>query len=524
MQRSYKLLLLAGVIATLAIHAWSLMRFPAVFVDEVWLLSRAWRFNQTGQTFGMLDAGVADRYPGYWTFLPWLGNALQGAALRFSEYPNLLPVRALSLAMGGLLLLAVFSIARRLGGAPAAWLAVALTAYSDPFWQSAHQARYDCMVAAICFSALALALLDETWPRWWLRVLCGLAVGLAIEIHAFAAIYAVPVAALYLQRYGWRIVREPGPWQVLAGALLGLAFYVAMHILPYPESYALLNKLYFGPSHVPPLVTLDPAVMLRSLIDTLDSILRFSLLQLPLLIGAAVWMLRYPTPERRRWLLMTGTLLLAFALLLHSHFDFYNIYVSPAFDIGVAMAVAWLWRQPLPRLSPRSRRLALAAVACLCIVNIVAQARLVTVDANRPLAIVQGRIAATVRPGDVMMGMQNYWLELYDHRYYTYEQLIYYRRVHPGSSVAEAMAAFKPDLFIVDGHISRFLNDGPARSDFFESLSLPRAEIKSFLDQNAVLVDTIQLDPTQDDTYGTVQIFRLRWPDRPAGRMLTGLK
>lgn len=460
----------------------------------------------------MLDAGVADRYPGYWTFLPWLGNALQAAALRLSDYPSLLPVRALSLAMGGLLLLAVFSIARRLGGTPAAWLAVALTAYSYSFWYSAHQARYDSMIAALGISALALALLDETWPRWWLRLLCGLTVGLAMETHAFAAIYAVPVAALYLQRYGWRIVREPRPWQVLVGALLGVAFYVAMHILPYPESYALLNNLYFGPSHVPPLVTLDPAIILTSLVETLEAIAGFSLLQLPLIIAAVAWMLRYPTPERRRWLIMTGSLLVAFALLLRNHFSYYNIYVSPFFDIAVAMLVTWLWRQPLPGLTVRSRRLLLASVACVCLVSMAMQARLVAVDTQRPFLALQTRIAAAVRPGDVIMSTQNYWLGLYEHRYYTYEQLIYYRRLYPGRSVAEAMAEFKPDLFIVDGHMSALLIDGPARSEFFASLSLPRAEVKAFLDQNATLVDTID-----NETYGVVQIFRLRWPDSPAG-------
>ena len=93
MHRRYTWALLGGVITTVALHIWTLLRFPAPFVDEVWQMSRAWSFLQTGKTFGMLDAGVPEQYPGYWTFLPWLGNVLQATALRFSNTPSLLTLR-----------------------------------------------------------------------------------------------------------------------------------------------------------------------------------------------------------------------------------------------------------------------------------------------------------------------------------------------------------------------------------------------------------------------------------------------
>ena len=50
--------------AVLILHLLTRMRYPAPFVDEAWLLSRAWTFIQTGHQFGGLDSGVGEQFAG----------------------------------------------------------------------------------------------------------------------------------------------------------------------------------------------------------------------------------------------------------------------------------------------------------------------------------------------------------------------------------------------------------------------------------------------------------------------------
>ena len=61
-------------------HAWGLMRDPPPYVDEAWDANRAWALLQTGRPFGTMDSGVFERFPGYWTYFPWLGNAIHALA------------------------------------------------------------------------------------------------------------------------------------------------------------------------------------------------------------------------------------------------------------------------------------------------------------------------------------------------------------------------------------------------------------------------------------------------------------
>ncbi len=50
--------LLALLAAMMTLHVWSLLRFPAPFVDEAWVASRAGAFAQTGRAFLLSGACV----------------------------------------------------------------------------------------------------------------------------------------------------------------------------------------------------------------------------------------------------------------------------------------------------------------------------------------------------------------------------------------------------------------------------------------------------------------------------------
>jgi hypothetical protein len=279
-----------------------------------------------------------------------------------------------------------------------------------------------------------------------------------------------------------------------------------MHVLLYPPLFLALNKLYLGPTPVPPILSGSPCVLLQAFVDTASAIGGFAPLLIPLLLLMLLWMIRTATPATRHWLTMTGALLLAFTLLLRNKFNYYNIYISPLLDIGLGMFIAMLWTQPLPHFTPRLQRLALGCVAGLCLFSMGLQLRIVGLDYYPRYQQLQARINTVVQPDDVVLGAQTYWLGLNTHTYYSWEQLVYFRRNQPGATIAQAMAAFKPDLFIIDGHIANYIIDDAAKTDFIQGLSLPRAEMQAFLAQRGVLIAEID-----GDVYGPVQIFRLNW-------------
>ena len=219
-------------VAIAGLHTWSLMRFPTPFVDEAWLASRAWGFMQTGRAFGPLDAGVFDRFEGYWTFFPWLSTVIQSLALRFSPAPSLLAVRVVSLLFGGVLLGAVYSIANSLGGRKYGLLSVGLVSLSWPFFYSAHLARTDVIAAALGFMGIAFYFSNRS-SRWWMGLLSGLCVALAFEVHPHSAIYGPVLVGLYFLHWRWSMFRQAHFWGFVVGVVIGLAFYAGLHILPY---------------------------------------------------------------------------------------------------------------------------------------------------------------------------------------------------------------------------------------------------------------------------------------------------
>src|SRR6478609_3542360 len=96
-----------------AIHLVTLTHTPTAFVDEAWGANRGWALLHTGRAFGSLDAGVFNRYDGYWTYFPWLAAAVYSVST-FIFGPTLLAVRLVSFASGLVLLLSVYMIANRL--------------------------------------------------------------------------------------------------------------------------------------------------------------------------------------------------------------------------------------------------------------------------------------------------------------------------------------------------------------------------------------------------------------------------
>jgi hypothetical protein len=500
--RGKKWLVLSLLFGVAVIHGWSLMRFPPPFVDEGWLASRAWAFIHTGRAFGPLDAGVFDRFQGYWTFYPWLSTFLQSLGLRLAGTPGLLPVRMMSLAFGLLLLGAIYAIANRLYGWEFGLLSVFLVSVSWSFSYSAHLARADVIAAALGFAAIALHI-NSRPSRWWMSLLSGLCVGLAFEVHPHSAIYGLAIVALHFLDWHWSMFRERCFWSFVGGVSLGFVFYAVLHILPYPQTYLALNNLIFAPTHIPPI--LAPRSIVPSAVDMGQLLFRFYSLLTPLIVWAVVVLLKERSRNARALIVLSGVLVGAVVLLIRNKGNYYAIMFTPAIDLVVAALLLEVGRQPWRGLPGDYLRRGLAWGSCFAAValNLFLLSRF---DFGEIYQTVQSRVNQSVQPGDLIMGPQTYWFGLYDHAYRSWHELVWYQRYAPNSTVEDALRELHPDILIIDDSWDYFITDEPGNTLYSQHLIVSRTAMESFLHYYAHLVDEFD-----GGCYGQVQVYRVDW-------------
>ena len=489
--------------AVIAVHLWSLMRFPLPFVDDAWFASRAWGFILTRRNFGPLDVGVFDRFEGYWTFFPWLPTWFQSLALRLAGVPSLFAVRMVSLFFGLVLLGAVCAIAYRLGGWQLSFWSMLIVSTSWAFSYSAHLARPDIIAAAFGFVALALYLYHHS-RRWWMSLLSGLCVALAFEVHPHSAIYGLALVGLYFVRWRWSLFRQRAFWCFVAGVGVGLVFYAVLYIFPSPNTFFALNRLAFAPTHTPPLLTFDLSVLAQSVEDMGRLLLPMYHVLIPVVVGAVFILCRQRSESARTLVTLIGVLLAASILLIRNKGHYYAILFTPAIDLVVASLACEVGRHPWHG-SPVDY-ISRIVVWGGCLAGVLLNLTLLRYNFVRIYQTVQSRINQVVRPGESIMAPQTYWFGLYDHTYYSWEELVYYRRYAPGSTVEDALREFRPDVMIIDESWDCFISDQPGDSPYLQHLRLSRTEMETFLERQADLV--VEFDGA---AYGQVRVYRIAW-------------
>lgn len=496
-----------------AFHLWSLMRIPPPFVDEAWNAARALGFVNTGHPFGPLDAGVFDRFEGYWTFFPWLAVWIHSLSVRLFG-PTLFAVRIVSLGFALLLLAAIYVIARHLGGKKLALLGVLLVSVSWPFFYSARSGRVDVMAAALGFVSIALYLKNQV-DRWWVGLLCGLCISLAFEIHPHSVVLGLALGGLYFWHWRWSMFLKRHFLGFVIGVGIGGVFYAAIHILPYPETYMALSQLAFGPTHTPPLLALDLRVLTQAFQDMGWSLLAAYQPLIPIIIWAYVFLLQRRTAADKTLLVLGSIGVLGGTLLFRNKFLYYLILFSPLLDLMVGALLLDSFRQ-------RWRRwfaglLSRVLIWGLCAGSVALNLSALQTHYGENYEVVQSRINQVVQPGEVIIGPQTYWLGLRDHEYYSWEGLIYYQRYAPGSDLEDALAEFRPDIFIIDGELDVWIGDESGDSTYAQHLRLSRSELEGFLQRQASLVTEFK-----GGFYGRVRVYRIVWGEQAHGSRAAG--
>ena len=510
-------LALAGALVAV-VNLWSLVRTPPPFVDDAWYANRAWALIETGRAFGSLDAGVFDRYEGYWTYIPWLHPWLLSLSIRALGL-DLFSVRLVSLVLGLGLLVSLYAIGSHLGGAREGLVAVLLTALSSPFVYSSHVARPDVMVAAFGFGALALYVIDRGERLSIKSLLSGLAVAAAFEIHPNGMIYGPVIALLYLLDHGRRVLRVGRAWGFVAGLAGGLLLYAAMHVFPYPQTYLTLTRSVYAPWRTPPVASLDPGAWLRSFGQVLGLLFTASPLGFVLIVGAVVALARGRRRGQTRLLTLFAALVVAFAALVRHKLPYFAIELTPAAGLVVATFLVDLFHNGR-RIAGERRgtRLAFSSLAALVVLLLLAGAALALLpmldDPMPDYRAVVDLVRRTVPAGRSLMGSQTYWLGVPHQPYYSWENLVYYQRCVPGSRLTDALQAQRPDYLLIDRHLEAFIvEDEGELTEYTRFLYLPREELEGFLARQATLVARLE-----SRSFGTVRIFRIGWKGGARGQ------
>lgn len=489
-----------------AFHLWSLMRMPPPFVDEAWFASRAWEMLQSGRAVSSLDLGVVDSYDGYWTAFPWLLPAIQSVSLRVLGL-SLFAARITSLFFGFLLLVEIYWITRNLSNPLAGTLAVAIAGWSMPFVASAHLARPDILVAVFGYAAIGLYLSQENSTVSWRAFLSGLLISLAFDFHMNAAIFGVALCLLYLLDHGWRLVLRGSFWSMLFGATVGLVIYGAVHVVPYPATYFAIMAPDVTVWRPAPVLSGNPKLLVDSVLDQLLQLAGYGFggFFQALVMGAFAWRMCASLQSHVKLFRVVIAMTVSMSALV--------LYKSGLYAILITPSLAMLAGSLVSRGIDQTRRGdAWAGRACAGALGITAAALIISAqiamrDPSPDYQRVLNSLQAQVPKGSTIIGSQTYWFALPEERYLSMEMLSYYVRYNPGSSIQDALVAFRPDYLVLDRHHSANIADRV--EDLPESLRylfIPKAELDEFIGRQAILVEEITTT-----TFGTISIYRVKW-------------
>jgi hypothetical protein len=195
--------------------------------------------------------------------------------------------------------------------------------------------------------ALWLALWAFRHERaWWAHLLAGFLIGVGMDVHQSAFMFTPALAALYLGQYGRKLLVRRGTWLAGIGGAAGVGIWVAIHILPSPETYSTLMQFYFSGGADAEMPIANPATLVESAVREFG---RYGFRQNPLdlaLIAAGGALLLWRRSVADRLLLaFTGAAFVSFVLFSGNKTNLYAIHLYPLFMLIVAQLFAALFRR-----------------------------------------------------------------------------------------------------------------------------------------------------------------------------------
>ena len=260
---------LALVIATAVLviaGLFFLTAYPPVFIDEPWYSNAAWNLVTKGSNFDSMFTGALDQWEPAWVRWPFIGNLPLAAAFAVGGL-GLFQARLTSWILGIMLLGLLFALGRRLYSTLTGALAIFLLALSYIFFQASHYARVDIFLACAVAAALYLFIVGVQDNKRWAFFLSGLVSTLSVDIHMNGALFTMSLALLFGVVYKRKVLRSRNIWYFATGVVLGVFYYLVLHVAPNPATYFQISRGWQGSMMQPPLATLNLLVIIESLLN-----------------------------------------------------------------------------------------------------------------------------------------------------------------------------------------------------------------------------------------------------------------
>jgi 4-amino-4-deoxy-L-arabinose transferase-like glycosyltransferase len=509
-QTKLHFIIIAGILISLALilglHLVSVTKYPIVFTDEPWIANTAWTWLTTGVNFDAINTGSRDQFGYEWLHWPIIGHLPLVASFSLLGL-GLFQARLVSLIFGIMLLISVALVGRLSYSTMTGFLAALLLSLSAPFLQSSHWVRPDIMLAAVIVLSYALALYALKENKWWAHFLAALLLGGSLDIHQSGSLFIPGLVAMYIVTYKTRVLRQTGTWLAAAGGLLGIFYYVALHILPSPSVYATLASYSYQTIHRFPLQMLSVSSLLSSLRGEIGQY-RFYNNNLDFaLIGASVIYLAYRRSRSDRLLLVFVTSAFISSVLFQGNkTGYYAILFYPFLMLMVAeMFVSLMFN----RQTVSATRVFAAALLVLFVFNSAVHfARPVYQNRDYDYYSVTERFEDVIPPEARVMGAPTWWLGLFEFDYRSFDNLQLYRFFNE-YGLTQGLEAVQPDIIIVDPFMDAALFESDIQAFYTGENPFPtfsRQEFQDFLKENGELV----LEHN-DPWYGPIQIYSLNW-------------
>jgi 4-amino-4-deoxy-L-arabinose transferase-like glycosyltransferase len=514
---------LLGLLAYLFVSLDRLAVFPAVGQDEPWIAAAPYKLATQGILGSDLFAGYYGMERHHYEQMP-VFPLVQGAIFKLFG-AGVAQMRALPVACGFLLLLAVFAIGRQAGDDRVGTLALVLmlilrvAAGEDGtgilLLDRARINRYD--IAVPVFGLLALWAFNraERDRRHTWYVLTGLLTGLSSLSHLYGLFWLPVVVGILIARHGSAVLRQRDLWLLLAGFAcpwLPWTVYVATGWSDYlgqmrldADRFDLLNPTFYVDNvlHGEGPISLEWSVRtVRAL-----SFVRFGtwtmLLAGPAALGTMVWEARrHARPAAFSLAVASLAQTVMFVALLKVKTFSYMIALWPLGALLLAWFGVWLW----------DRRLLVVRLALLMLLGlIVAEGTTRIAHAWRsarqttPYGSYEAEVASCIPTGSFVLGLQHYWLGLRQYPYRTWllpidlASPLYY---HDPISLDQALERVDPTVILVDRYIDDLMMTAMNVQDPNHRLYIGFEAFKAR--RHAKLSCVIK-----DRTYGTMQIYRV---------------
>jgi len=335
-------------------------------------------------------------------------------------------------------------------------------------------------------------------------MLSGVILGIAFEIHPHSAIFIPAVVFYYFWQKGSSSFKSFHFWSFILGFGLAAAFYVFMHVLPYPQTFLALNKIAFFNTHTPPILTGNPYAIVDSIIDIAKLLFGLYLLPAPLILISLYFLLRSRTNKDKIILYLVFIILVSTILLMRNKIFYYGILFTPPIDLLLAALLVLMLK--MFRSKERLRRIPAIVPLGIIIGNLLISPYLTIPDHQIDYHKAIKDINGAINPSDVILAHQVYWFGLIDHKYYSWEEIIYYQRYAPGSTIREAFSELKPDIIILDDHLRGYITEIEGESPYSKYLRIPAAEFDQFINDQASLIKSFD-----GGVYGKINIYRIDW-------------